>query len=169
MTSWASPSVRPANEDDLAGILAIYNDAVINTMAIWNETESDIEGRRSWLRERTGRGFPVLIAEENGSIVGYATFGDFRPHEGYRFTVENSVYVRNDLRRRGIAGLLMGPLIAEAGKLGMHAMIAGIEASNLASIRLHERFGFREVARMPEVGRKFGRWLDLVLMQRMIG
>ncbi|MEQ8267126.1 MAG: N-acetyltransferase family protein [Parvibaculum sp.] len=161
-------NVRPAAEADLPGILAIYNDAVANTTAIWNETASDLEGRRVWLGERTGRGFPVLIAEENGSVAGYATFGDFRPHEGYRFTVENSVYVRSNLRGRGVARLLMAPLIAEAGKLGMHAMVAGIEAGNLASLRLHERFGFREVARMPEVGRKFGRWLDLVLMQRML-
>lgn len=169
MKDLAPLNVRPASEDDLPGILAIYNDAVANTTAIWNESASDIEGRRSWLRERNGRGFPVLIAEENGSVAGYATYGDFRPHEGYRFTVENSVYVRSDLRGRGVASQLMAALIAEAEKRGMHAMIAGIEAGNLASIRLHERFGFREVARMPEVGRKFGRWLDLVLMQRMLG
>lgn len=168
MSKLASVDVRAATETDLAGILAIYNDAVANTTAIWNETASDLEGRRAWLGERTGRGFPVLVAEKKGEVAGYATFGDFRPHEGYRFTVENSVYVRSDLRGRGIASLLMAPLIAEAGKLGMHAIIAGIEAGNLASIRLHERFGFREVARMPEVGRKFGRWLDLLLMQRML-
>lgn len=90
-------------------------------------------------------------------------------HEGYRRTVENSVYVRADLRGTGIAGALMPSLIESAEKHGLHSMIAGIEAENRTSIRLHERFGFREVARMPEVGTKFGRWLHLVLMQRMIG
>lgn len=161
--------IRHAEEADLPGILAIYNDAVANTTAIWNETESDLEGRRLWWRERTSRGLPVLVAVSGERIAGYATFGDFRPHEGYRFTVENSIYVRADLRGRGIAASMMAPLIETAGKLGMHVMVAGIEAGNLASIRLHERFGFREVARMPEVGIKFGRWLDLVLMQRMLG
>lgn len=162
-------SIRHAEEADLPDILAIYNDAVANTTAIWNETESDLEGRRLWWRERTSRAFPVLVAADKERIAGYATFGDFRPHEGYRYTVENSVYVRADLRGRGIAGLMMTPLIDAAEKLGMHAMVAGIEAGNLASVRLHERFGFREVARMPEVGFKFGRWLDLVLMQRTLG
>lgn len=162
-------AVRAATEADLPGVLAIYNDAVTNTTAIWNETESTLEARRSWMAERTGRGFPVLVADDNGEVVGYATFGDFRPHEGYRFTVENSIYVRADRRGRRIAASMMPPLIKAAETLGMHAMVAGIEAENLASIRLHERFGFREVARMPEVGRKFDRWLDLVLMQKMLG
>ncbi|MEX0840211.1 MAG: N-acetyltransferase family protein [Parvibaculum sp.] len=161
--------VRTAQESDLPGILAIYNDAVANTTAIWNETDADLENRRLWVEERQGRGFPLLVADDSGAVAGYATFGDFRPHEGYRFTVENSIYVRGDLRRRGIAGTMMPPLIEAAARLGMHTMIAGIEAENLASIRLHERFGFHEVARMPEVGRKFDRWLDLVLMQKMLG
>jgi len=169
MRNLASLNVRAATETDLPGILAIYNDAVANTTAIWNETESTLEGRRNWMVERTGRGFPVLVADDNGEVAGYATFGDFRPFQGYRFTIENSIYVRKDLRGHGIAVALMKPLIEVAEKLGMHAMIAGIEAENLASIRLHERFGFREVARMPEVGRKFDRWLDLVLMQKMLG
>ena len=162
-------SIRPAAEADLPGILAIYNDAVTNTTSIWNETLSDLEGRKTWWRERTERGFPVLVATMDNDIAGYATFGPFRPHEGYRLTAENSVYVRDRLRGQGIASALMPPLIEEAEKLGLHAMIAGIEAENRASIRLHKRFGFREVARLPEVGTKFGRWLDLVLMQRMIG
>lgn len=162
-------SIRHADDVDLPGIMTIYNDAVANTTAIWNETPSDLDGRRAWWRERTAQGFPVLVAVNEDGVAGYATFGPFRPHEGYRLTVENSVYVRTDLRGLGIAGLMMTPLIEAAEKLGLHAMVAGIEAGNRASIRLHERFGFREVARMPEVGTKFGRWLDLVLMQRMLG
>lgn len=164
-----APSIRTASEADLPAILAIYNDAVENTTAIWNETLSDPEGRRTWWRERTARGFPVLVAEASGEVAGYASYGDFRAFQGYRFTVENSVYVRNDLRGKGIAAALMGALIGEAKAQGLHVMVAGIEAGNIASIRLHERFGYREVARMPEVGFKFGRWLDLVLMQKMLG
>ncbi|MBX3504103.1 MAG: N-acetyltransferase [Parvibaculum sp.] len=165
----ASISIRPAEEADLSSILAIYNDAVANTTAIWNETPSDLAGRRSWWQERTGAGFPVLVAAAAGEVAGYATYGPFRPHEGYRHTVENSVYVREDRRGKGIAAALMEALINEARTREFHAMVAGIEAGNLASIRLHERLGFREVARMPEVGTKFGRWLDLVLMQKMLG
>ncbi len=162
-------SIRAARETDLPAILAIYNDAVANTNAIWNETLSDLDGRRSWWRERTARGFPVLVAVAGGEVAGYASYGDFRPFQGYRFTVENSVYVRKELRGKGIAAALMDALLAEARKQGLHAMVAGIEAGNAASIRLHRRFGFSEVARMPEIGFKFGRWLDLVLMQKILG
>jgi L-amino acid N-acyltransferase YncA len=161
-------AIRAAGEADLPAILAIYNDAVENTTAIWNETVSDLEGRRSWWRERTARGFPVLVAEMGGAVAGYASYGDFRPFQGYRYTVENSVYVRKDQRGKGIAAALMKALVREAQAQRLHVMVAGIEAGNLASIRLHEGCGFREVARMPEVGFKFGRWLDLVLMQKML-
>jgi phosphinothricin acetyltransferase len=164
----AVASIRAARQTDLPAILAIYNDAVANTTAIWNETLSDLDGRRSWWRERTARGFPVLVAEAGGEVAGYASYGDFRPFQGYRFTVENSVYVRKELRGKGIAAALMDALLAEARKQGLHAMVAGIEAGNATSIRLHRRFGFSEVARMPEIGFKFGRWLDLVLMQKIL-
>lgn len=164
-----APLIRAAGEADLPAILAIYNDAVEHTTAIWNETKSDLEGRRTWWLEKTARGFPLLVAEAGGTVAGYATYGDFRPFQGYRFTVENSVYVRKDLRGNGIAAALMAALIEKASEQGLHAMVAGIEAGNTASIRLHERCGFREVARMPEIGFKFGRWLDLVLMQKMLG
>ncbi|MFN4354251.1 N-acetyltransferase family protein [Parvibaculum sp.] len=164
-----APSIRASGEADLPDILAIYNDAVENTTAIWNETISDLEGRRTWWRERTARGFPILIAEAGGEVVGYGTYGDFRVYQGYRFTVENSVYVRKEMRRKGIAAALLAALIDAAEGQDLHVMVAGIEAGNTASIRLHERFGFREVARMPETGFKFGRWLDLVLMQKMLG
>ena len=164
-----APSIRTAGEADLPAILAIYNDAVEKTTAIWNETLSDLEGRRTWWRERTSRGFPVLVAKAGGEVAGYASYGDFRPFQGYRFTVENSVYVREDLRGKGVAAALMAALIEKAQGQGLHVMLAGIEAGNIASIRLHEGCGFREVARMPEIGFKFGRWLDLVLMQKMLG
>lgn len=164
-----APSIRTAGEADLPAILAIYNDAVEKTTAIWNETLSDLEGRRTWWRERTARGFPVLVAKAGSEVAGYASYGDFRPFQGYRFTVENSVYVREDLRGKGVAAALMAALIEKAQGQGLHVMLAGIEAGNIASIRLHEGCGFREVARMPEVGFKFGRWLDLVLMQKMLG
>ncbi|MFZ3035092.1 MAG: N-acetyltransferase family protein [Parvibaculum sp.] len=153
---------------DVAGITQIYNDAVLHTTAIWNDTVVDENNRRAWIEERNAQGFPILIAVEGDDVLGYATFGPFRPHDGYRHTVENSIYVRSDQRRCGIAAALMSPLVATATKLGIHAMIAGIEAENMASIRLHKNFGFRKVGLLPEVGRKFDRWLDLVLMQKTL-
>jgi phosphinothricin acetyltransferase len=108
------------------------------------------------------------VAEERGEVVGVAAFGAFRDivkRPGYRFTVENSIHVREDRWRSGIGRDLMHALIDEARRSGKHTMIAAIDAANEASIRFHERLGFEEVARMPELGAKFGRWLDLVLLQ----
>lgn len=162
------PVIRSATEADLPAILTIYNHAVAHTTAIWNETPSDLEGRRAWLRERQGRGFPILIADDAGQVVGYASFGDFRPFEGYRITCEHSVYVAQGARRRGMGTALVAALIEEARKLGKQAMVGAIDAANADSIGLHQKLGFVEVARMPGVGTKFGRTLDLVLMQKTL-
>ena len=160
--------IRPATEADLPAILAIYNDAVVRTTAIWNDTPVDLANRRTWLQVRAAQGFPVLVAEEDALVVGYGSFGDFRPFEGYRFTVEHSVYVAEGVRRRGIASSLLAALEERARELGKHVMVAGIAADNEASIRLHQRFDFVETGRMAEVGFKFGRWIDLVLMQKTL-
>jgi len=161
-------AIRPATDDDLPAILAIYNDAVRHTTAIWNDTVVDLESRRAWKAARAALGYPVLVGEADGAVVAYGSFGDFRAFDGYRFTVEHSVYVGERARRRGIASALVAALIAEAAALGKHVMIAGIAADNEASIALHRKLGFVETGRMPEVGFKFGRWLDLVLMQRRL-
>lgn len=160
--------IRPAAEADLPAILAIYNDAVAKTTAIWNDQPVDLANRRAWFHARAAQGFPVLVAEEDGLTVGYGSFGDFRPFDGYRFTVEHSVYVAEGVRRRGIASALLASLEERARDLGKHVMVAGIASDNDASLRLHERLGFVETGRMPEVGFKFGRWLDLVLMQKAL-
>jgi L-amino acid N-acyltransferase YncA len=161
--------VRDCTEADLPAILAIHNDAILNTTAIWTYAPADLANRRALLAERRAKGFAFLVAADAEAIVGYASFGPFRPYEGYNRTVEHSVYVHKERRGQGIAGLLMPPLIAAATQLGMHAMIGAIEATNVASIRLHEKLGFAAAGRLPEVGYKFGRYLDLVLMQRMLG
>jgi phosphinothricin acetyltransferase len=160
-----SIAVRDATEADLPAILAIYNDAVVDTTAIWNDSLADLANRRAWRNARLKQGYPVLVADEGGRVLGYASFGDFRAFDGYRFTVENSVYVDKAARGRGIASALLVPLIDRARAMGKHVMVAGIAADNDVSLRLHARLGFVETARMPEVGRKFGRWLDLVFMQ----
>ncbi|MBB2973590.1 GNAT family N-acetyltransferase [Mesorhizobium sp. RMAD-H1] len=162
------PLIRHATEADLPAILAIYNDAVENTTAIWNETLVDLEDRRIWLKTRTTSGFPVLVAERDGKTMGYASYGAFRAFDGYRHTAELSVYVDKAARGSGVGRLLLTELIDEAKRRGIHVLIAGIEAGNAPSIGLHASLGFRETGRLPEVGRKFGRWLDLVLMQRIL-
>ena len=157
--------VRDATEADLPIILEIYNDAVANTTAIWNDVLVDLQNRKEWFAARKAKGFPVLVAELDGKVAGYASYGDWRAFDGYRHTVEHSVYVHRDARGGGIGRLLMQELIARAASNGMHVMIAAIESENDASIRLHEKLGFRIAGKFSEVGTKFGRWLDLTCME----
>lgn len=160
--------IRDATEADLAAIRDIYNDAVEHTTAIWNEQLIDVENRRVWLELRRAKGFPVLVAERGGKVAGYASYGDWRAFDGYRHTVEHSVYVHKDARGAGIGKALMEALIGRAREGRVHVMIAAIEAGNAASIRLHETLGFRLVGVHREVGTKFGRWLDLAMMELML-
>jgi L-amino acid N-acyltransferase YncA len=157
--------LRDATEADLPIILEIYNDAVANTTAIWNEVLVDLQNRKEWFAARKAKGFPVLVAELDGKVAGYASYGDWRAFDGYRHTVEHSVYVHRDARGGGIGRMLMQELIARAASNGVHVMIAAIESENAASIRLHETLGFRIAGKFSEVGTKFGRWLDLTCME----
>ena len=158
--------IRDASQGDVEGILAIYNDAVVNTTAIWNSMTVDAANRAGWLADRQKAGYPVLVAvDAAGGVLGYASFGDYRTWEGYRLTVEHSVYVRADRRGSGIGEALMLALIDRARKIGKHVMVGGIEAKNTGSIRLHEKLGFQRVGHLKEVGIKFGRWLDLAFVQ----
>ncbi|MCX5581563.1 GNAT family N-acetyltransferase [Kaistia terrae] len=161
-------TIRPALEADLPAILAIYNDAVVNTAAIWNDDIVDLDNRIAWFRTRVGQGFPVLVAAEGETVLGYASYGDFRAFQGYRFTVENSIYVATSARGKGAGSALLAALVDAAKQQGKHMMVAGIEAGNEVSIRLHEKQGFVETARMPELGFKFGRYLDLVFLQKRL-
>ncbi|VVE43228.1 GNAT family N-acetyltransferase [Pandoraea nosoerga] len=157
--------VRDATDADLAAIRDIYNEAVEHTTAIWNDVLVDIENRREWLAARARRGYPVIVAERDGEVLGYASFGDWRAFDGYRHTVEHSIYVDRRARGAGLGETLMRELIARARAVGVHVMIAAIEAQNAPSIRLHEKLGFRVVGTFGEVGTKFGRWLDLTCME----
>ena len=161
-------TIRPATEADLPAILAIYNDAVVNTAAIWNDDIVDLDNRIAWFRTRTGQGFPVLVAVDGDHVLGYASYGDFRAFQGYRFTVENSIYVAGAARGKGAGSALLAALVDAARAQGKHMMVAGIEAGNGVSLRLHAKQGFVETARMPELGFKFGRYLDLVFLQKTL-
>ena len=160
--------IRPYRPDDLAAILAIFNDAIVNTTASWVDDIVDLVNRRAWVAAREAAGYPVLIAEVDGAVAGYASFGDFRPFPGYRRTVEHSVYVDARFRRRGLAGALLAAIEPPARALGKHVIVGGIGADNAASIALHEKHGYAEVGRMPEVGLKFGQWQTLVFMQKVL-
>lgn len=160
--------VRDAREDDLAAVLAIYNDVIHTTTAVYRDDPATLEERREWWQARTAQGYPVLVAVENDAVVGFASFGDFRAWPGYRFTVEHSVHVRADRRGSGVGQALMPPLIARARRLGKHVMMAGVDADNDGSIRFHERLGFERVGHLREVGFKFGRRLDLVFLQLLL-
>ncbi|SOB94934.1 GNAT family N-acetyltransferase [Rhodobacter maris] len=160
--------IRHATPLDAAAIAAIYNAAVRETTAIWNEVEVDAENRVAWMNARAAEGFPVLVVEEEGSICGYASYGPFRAFDGYRATVEHSVYVRADKRGGGRGRALLTAVIDHARTAGRHVMVAAIEAGNAPSIALHEKLGFARVGVMAQVGQKFGRWLDLALLQLVL-
>ncbi|KGJ05138.1 acetyltransferase [Paracoccus halophilus] len=158
--------IRDADEGDIPAITGIYNHAVRHTTATWNETEVDAANRAAWLHDRRRAGYPVLVAvsPERG-VMGYASFGDWRAWDGYRHTVEHSVYIRADCHGQGLGAAMMTALIRRARDSGKHVMVAAIESGNARSIRLHEKLGFVHCGRMNEVGTKFGKWLDLTFMQ----
>ena len=158
--------IRVARPEDAAAITEIYNDAVRNTTAIWNEETVTIQNRADWIAAKLKDGWPLLVMEdEQGILAGYATYGPWRAWDGYRHTVEHSVYVEKDHRGQGIGKMLMQALISEARQTDIHVMVAGIEAGNEASIKLHEKLGFKDAGRLSEVGTKFGKWLDLTFLQ----
>jgi L-amino acid N-acyltransferase len=160
--------IRAAARPDLSGILAIYNDAVLHTTASYDYEPSTLEARIAWYESHMQQRLPIFVAEDGDSIVGWSALHTFHSRIGYRYTVENSVYVAANQRRQGIGRALVVPLIRCARQLGMHALIAGIDAENIASIQLHARLGFVQVAHYREVGYKFGRWLDLVCMELLL-
>ena len=161
-------AVRHARENDLPEILAIYNDVIINTTAVYDYEPHTLQMRQQWFMTKQEQGFPIFVATENEKIVGLSSIGPFRAWAAYKFSVENSVYVASDWRGRGIGKLLIPPLIEAAKNLRLHTIIAGIDATNGASINLHRHFGFEEVAHFKEVGYKFNRWLDLKFLQLII-
>jgi L-amino acid N-acyltransferase YncA len=168
----ASPAagivVLDATEEDLEGLVAIYNEVIANSTAVFSNQPVTVEERRVWWQARTAQGYPVIVAQDERGVAGFGTFGDFRAWPGYRFTVEHTLHVRADARGRGLGTQLLRELIARARALGKHVMIAGVDADNAASMRLHERLGFTAAGCLRQVGYKFDRWLDLVFLQRLL-
>jgi phosphinothricin acetyltransferase len=163
--------VRRAVERDLPAIRRLFNVLIPTTTIGWRDDLASEEEMRSWFADQQRLDRPVLVAEIDGQVVGYTHWSYFRGGErflGYRHTVEHTIHVDGDHQGRGIGRALLEALVQEAQQRDIHVMVAGIDADNVESIDFHRAMGFTEVARMPEVGRKFDRWLDLVLMQRIL-
>jgi L-amino acid N-acyltransferase len=164
-----SRSIRAANLADIVTILAIYNDAVLNSTASYDYEPHTLAQRVAWFNQHEQQGFPVLVAvAENNKIAGWGSLSKFREKIGYRFTVEHSVYVAQEYRRQGFGRELLLALIECAQAMGKHTIIGGVDADNTASLRLHESLGFEQVAHFKQVGYKFDRWLDLLFLQRTL-
>lgn len=163
--------IRDATRDDMPSLTTLYNASILTTTGAWTETLERPEERIAWFGRQARDGFPVLVAEEDGEVVGFTAYGHFRGEgkwPGYRLTAEHSIHVREDRWGRGIGRALMEALVERARAAGIHVLVAAIDGENEASMRFHERLGFVEVARMAETGTKFGRWLHLILMQRIL-
>lgn len=160
--------VREAVPADLPALLEIYNEAVANSTASWDYEPWTPVHHADWYAFKAENGFPILVADEDGDVLGYATYGEFSGKAGYSGTREHNVYLRIDARGRGIGRSLMESLIGQARSRGVHTLIGRLSADNDASLRLHAGLGFVEVGRLREVGRKFDRWLDLVYVQLML-
>ncbi len=160
-----NPTICPATASDLAGILAILNHNILTSTAIYSYTPWTMEQLELWFSAKQNDTMPVLVAKVNSGVMGYGTYGIFRPKEGYRFCVEHSIYINDAAQGKGIGSAMLHALIAQAKAQGLHTMMAGIDATNAHSIAFHRKFGFVEVGLMKEVGFKFDRWLDLQFMQ----
>ncbi|MBB4131660.1 MULTISPECIES: GNAT family N-acetyltransferase [unclassified Xanthomonas] len=161
--------LRAVRDADIPAITAIYAEQIagFNTYEYSAPSSAELHAR---MRAIVDAGYPYLVAEHDGAVVGYAYASAYRARAGYRWTVENSIYLAADMQGRGIGKALLGELIARCEQRGDRQMIAVIgDASNQASLRLHERFGFRTVGVFTGIGRKHGRWLDGVQMQRALG
>ena len=164
----AAIMIRDATAADVPQILAIYNDVVENTFAIYDERVSSLKERQTWFEARRAAGLPVLVADEGGGVVGFSSFGEWRSRWGYRYTVEHSVHVRADCRGRGFGRQLIEALFPRASAMGMHVMIGHIDSLASASLQLHTKLGFEPVGTFRQVARKADRWLDLVAVQRYL-
>ena len=165
MTDWR---IREARETDAGAIAAIINHEIRTGLAIWRYAERPVEDIRAMIAGRLAAGQAVLVAEDGTGVRGWGGYGPFRTGEGYDRTAEHSVHIAPDAQRLGIGRALLEQLIAHAARAGVHALIGGIDDTNTGSIALHRQMGFFEVGRLPEVGWKFDRWLNLVLMQKTL-
>lgn len=161
--------IRRATREDIPAILEIYNDAVLNTTASADYEPRSLESRYKWFDEHTRGGYAIFVAtNDTNEIVGWSSLSRFKERIGYQFSTESSIYIHPQWRGQGIGKLLMPPIIEQAREKGLHAILAGISADNAASLKLHAQFGFEKVAHFKETIYKFGRWLDVVYMEKLL-
>lgn len=161
-------AIRLAVAADLPAINDIYNHYVEHSTCTYQESLETMASRQAWF-DKHGPEHPVTVAvDRSGVVAGWGSLSAFHARSAYRFTVENSVYIRHDLRGQGIGRSLLADLIERAAAIGHHAIIAGIDAEQPASIALHHRFGFEQAGHLKEVGFKYGRWLDVIYMVRIL-
>ena len=160
-------TVRDATDRDSAALMAIYNHEVQNSTATLDMETRTLEAQAQWLRARRGAN-PVVVAERNGEVLGFASLSPFRERAAYRTTVENSIYVHRDAHGQGVGTILLTALVERARLHGYHSVIARIAGDNPASVALHQRLGYEIVGTEREVGRKFGRWLDVTELQLLL-
>lgn len=152
----------------LPAILDIVNHNILHSTALYEYHVKPFDYIETWFADKQTAGWPVIVAIEDGNVIGYGTYGPFRFKDGYKFTVEHSVYVAEGHSGKGIGGQLLAELIRLAKESGYHTMIGGIDAGNAGSIAFHKKYGFTEAGLLKETGFKFGRWLDLLFMQKML-
>ena len=162
------PAIRLATEADLPAINAIYNHSVMHSTATYQTEPETAEARAAWFA-RHGPRHPVTVAVRDGVVLGWGSLSPFKERAAYSRTVENSVYVHPEHLRQGIGRALLVDLIVRAREAGHHTIVGIIDAEQPASVALHEALGFKTVAHLKEVGFKFGRWLDVVYVQLMLG
>ena len=155
--------IREAKQTDLPAILAIYNKAIAETTAVWRIQKQKILDLEKWFIEHKNNKFPVLVAEKDKAVIGFASYGKFRNGEGYLRTVEHSVYIATDHRNKGVGKKLIENLIQKAKQNKIYIIVGAIENSNQASHSLHLSLGFKNYGTLPKVGKKFNKWLDLTL------
>lgn len=150
-------------------ILAILNEAIVNSTALYDYQPRTHDSMVGWFETKRAKGFPVIGIEDSaGTLLGFGSYGTFRAWPAYKYTVEHSLYVHTAHRGQGVGTILLRKLIAAARKNEFHAMIGGIDAKNTGSIALHKKFGFSHAGTLPQVGFKFGTWLDLAFYQRLL-
>lgn len=163
-----SIEIREATLAEMPAITEVYNHAIAHTTSVFSEELVTVEMRIAWWHDKLAQGFPVFVAMYQETFAGFASYGHFRPWPGYRFTVENAIYIHPLMQGKGIATLLLQTLVNHAAAAGFKQMIAGIGADNEASLKLHEKLGFVKTGCLPEIAFKFDKWLDLQFMQRRL-
>ncbi|MES0809947.1 N-acetyltransferase family protein [Roseibium sp. SCPC15] len=162
-------NIRNAEPHDVPAILDLYNRAVRETTAAWTTREETLDDRLTWFEARKSQELPVIVAVgPDDEVLGFASYGPFRPKEGYRLTAEHTIYVDPAVQRQGIGHRLLERLVELAATRGIHVLVGVVDGDNRASIALHQKSGFEKTGHMPQVGTKFGRWLDLVFLTKVL-